>query len=175
MREGGYPLVKFWVRIWMTKLDTTSEVSPVVRDYVRGYRLSSVLIVIWINFVVSYAIGSEWSNQKLRPGFHRQFEAMCGVTDSPLVRLPSKSFYVASSEVGFVCGQIGNCVWGFTGCSRLCPRLSIVLWFDCHPNHFKDQFCMCQMVVWGRWDTPESQGVRCVVNSGVTPRKNKAQ
>jgi hypothetical protein len=72
---------------------------------------------------------------------------MSGVIDSPLVRLSSKSFYVASSEVGFVCDQIGNYVQGFTDNLKLCPVLSIVLWFDCHPNHFKDQFCMCQMVV----------------------------
>jgi hypothetical protein len=60
-------------------------------------------------------------------GFHRQFEAMSGVIDSPLVQLSSKSFYVASSEVGFVCDKIKNCVWAFTGSSRLCSGLPIDL------------------------------------------------
>jgi hypothetical protein len=34
---------------------------------------------------------------------------------------------------------------------------------------------MCQMVVCGRWDTPELRGLICVVNRGVTPRNHKAQ
>jgi hypothetical protein len=47
------------------------------------------------------------------------------VTDSPLVRLSSKSFYVASFEVGLVCDKIEKCVRGFTGSLKLCPGLPI--------------------------------------------------
>jgi hypothetical protein len=45
-----------------------------------------------VNFVASCEVGFGWPNWELHPGFHQQFEAMSGVTDSPLVCLSPKSF-----------------------------------------------------------------------------------
>jgi hypothetical protein len=121
--------------------------------------------VLFLNFLFAYFWSSSFKCfilQKLsRPWNRRLWAVARGKT--------------LRSEVGYVCEQIRNCIWGFTSSLRLCLRLPIVLWFDCHPNHFKDQFSRCQMVVWERWDTLELWGARCVVSRGVTPENHKAQ